>query len=313
MVTRRHIRIKVLQSVYSYKVAEKKGIADEVQFFKESTFKITDLYLSLLSLFVGLNDFIQEQLITYRTNRIEDNFSKDLKRLSENQVMQFLHSHPVLKKHIKNKKIIRWEVEFIFLKDLLHTLFASSFFESYRLEVNPSVKQDIDLVVYFFKEVIAPADYLYDYLEEKQLTWIDDLPVVNTYLIKNLKQIDIDDPSSLHFPEVHNATEDLLFGVELLEKTLQNDTDLQSEIEGKTPNWDPDRIALMDRIILKTAIAELLYFPLIPSKVTLNEYLEIAKDYSTPKSFHFVNGVLDKLVREFSAENRLNKKGRGLL
>lgn len=313
MITRRHIRIKVLQSVYSFTVAEKKGIADEVQFFKESAFKITDLYLLMLSIFIGLNDFIQEQLSTYKTNKIEDNFSNDLKHFTKNQVMQFLHSHPILKERLKNKKFIRWEIEFVFLKELLYTLFKSSVFKTHRLETSPSLKNDVNLIVYFFKEIVAPSNYLYDYLEDKQITWIDDLPVVNTFLVKSLKNIDVNQNSSLHFPELHNSTEDLLFGVELLEKTLQNDVVLQNEIEGKTPNWDSERIALMDRIILKTAIAELLYFPLIPSKVTLNEYLEIAKDYSTPKSFHFVNGVLDKIVRDFSIENRLNKTGRGLL
>ncbi len=98
-----------------------------------------------------------------------------------------------------------------------------------------------------------------------------------------------------------------------MEKVIINQEALEQELEGKTPNWEADRIAYIDLIILKIAIAELLYFPSIPAKVTLNEYLELAKDYSTPKSNHFVNGVLDKLVKEFEQENRLNKTGRGLL
>ena len=118
---------------------------------------------------------------------------------------------------------------------------------------------------------------------------------------------------SLPFPEYFKSEEDVLFGLELLEKVIANDEKLQFELEGKTPNWDADRIALLDRVILKIAITELLFFPSIPSKVTLNEYLEIAKDYSTPNSNNFVNGVLDKLVKEFEEENRLNKSGRGLL
>ena len=88
---------------------------------------------------------------------------------------------------------------------------------------------------------------------------------------------------------------------------------LLNEIEGKTPNWDPERIAFLDQVILRTAIAELLYFEEIPTKVTLNEYLEIAKDYSTPNSNNFINGVLNKLVKDFKNENRLMKSGRGLL
>ena len=95
--------------------------------------------------------------------------------------------------------------------------------------------------------------------------------------------------------------------------TISKSSEQHNEIEGKTPNWDPDRIAFLDQIILRAAIAELLYFEDIPAKVTLNEYLEIAKDYSTPNSNNFVNGVLDKLVKDFKNGNRLTKTGRGLL
>jgi N utilization substance protein B len=132
-------------------------------------------------------------------------------------------------------------------------------------------------------------------------------------LSKSFKQLKEGIPESLSFPDFEKQPEDIVFGRTLLEKVIVNDEQLQNELEGKTPNWDTDRIAQIDNVILKIAIAELLYFPSIPSKVTLNEYLEIAKDYSTPNSNNFVNGVLDKLVKEFEQENRLNKTGRGLL
>ena len=130
---------------------------------------------------------------------------------------------------------------------------------------------------------------------------------------KSFKQLQEGIPESLSFPDFEKQHEDIVFGRTLLEKVIVNDEQLQNEFGGKTPNWDTDRIAQIDNVILKIAIAELLYFPSIPSKVTLNEYLEIAKDYSTPNSNNFVNGVLDKLVKEFEQENRLNKTGRGLL
>jgi len=164
-----------------------------------------------------------------------------------------------------------------------------------------------------FKKHIASSDFLYDYLEDQNLTWIDDLPLVNTFLSKMFKQLAPDQHNSLPFPEFVKNQEDIVFGRQLLEKVIVKDEELQKELEGKTPNWDPERIARLDGVVLKIAIAELLYFPNIPIKVTLNEYLEIIKDYSTPNSNNFVNGVLDKLVKEFSLENRLNKIGRGLL
>jgi len=103
------------------------------------------------------------------------------------------------------------------------------------------------------------------------------------------------------------------FGIELFEKAIVNEEELQKELDGKTPNWDSERIANLDAILIKLAIAELFYFSNIPPKVTLNEYLEIAKEYSTPKSNLFINGVLDSLVKEYEKSNRMNKQGRGLL
>jgi N utilization substance protein B len=178
---------------------------------------------------------------------------------------------------------------------------------------NIKIADDLKLVLKIFKDHIATSSYLYDHIEDQRLTWIDDLPMVNTFMLKMLKKIKVNKPQTLLFPKPNENQEDTDFGIQLLEKVIVNDEKLQKELLGKTPNWDADRIAQLDNVILKIAIAELLYFPLIPSKVTLNEYLEIAKDYSTPNSNNFVNGVLDKLVKEFSQENRLNKTGRGLL
>ena len=145
------------------------------------------------------------------------------------------------------------------------------------------------------------------------MTWIDDLPLVNTFLLKQLKRIDLDSQSSLEFPDFNENKEDINFGIELFEKAVANEEVLQKELNGKTPNWDSERIANLDAILIKLAIAELFYFSNIPPKVTLNEYLEIAKEYSTPKSNLFINGVLDSLVKEYEKTNRMNKQGRGLL
>lgn len=105
----------------------------------------------------------------------------------------------------------------------------------------------------------------------------------------------------------------MVFANQLLTKTLLKNAALEKEIEGKTPNWDKDRIADIDSILLKMAICELLHFSSIPERVTINEYLEIAKEYSTPKSSIFINGILDKLTREYKTDGKLNKIGRGLL
>ena len=123
-----------------------------------------------------------------------------------------------------------------------------------------------------------------------------------------LRKIDHKKPQSLKFPNQKNDKEVIDFGMDLLKKTISNNEQILEDLRGKTPNWDSERIALLDQAILKTAITELLHFPSIPTKVTINEYLEIAKDYSTPNSNNFVNGVLDELVREFTKNKGLPKR-----
>jgi N utilization substance protein B len=141
---------------------------------------------------------------------------------------------------------------------------------------------------------------------------VDDFPIVNTYLAKRLRKATETSGERYFIPALLKDQQDMVFANDLLTKTLLHDAKWEKEIEGKTPNWDNDRIAEIDLIILKMAICELLNFPSIPEKVTLNEYLEIAKEYSTPKSSIFINGVLDKLAKEYKSDGRLQKIGRGL-
>jgi N utilization substance protein B len=176
-----------------------------------------------------------------------------------------------------------------------------------------SYEEDKALVITLFKEVIAPNEKIYDYFEDDKLTWVDDIPIVNTFIFKQFKKVKENQKDSYFVPKLVKDEEDLDFADELLSKTLRNSQKWEQEIEGKTPNWDKDRIADIDAILLKMAICELLNFPSIPEKVTINEFLEIAKEYSTPKSSIFINGVLDKLVKEYKDDGKLKKVGRGLL
>lgn len=314
MLTRRHIRIKVMQSVYSFSIGKQYKIDDEVKFFKESVEHTFNLYLLLIGLIKSLHAYAEQQLETIQKHNIQNQTRFIiLQKFAQNKVLIFIKEHESLSKHLNNKKLINWDLEFKYLKELFELVTSSAVFEGYMTIENITIADDIKLVSKIFKNHIATSDYLYDHIEDQRLTWIDDLPMVNTFILKMLKKIEVNKSQSLTFPKPGENQEDTDFGIQLLEKVIVNDEELQKELLGKTPNWDPDRIAQLDNVILKIAIAELLYFPLIPSKVTLNEYLEIAKDYSTPNSNNFVNGVLDKLVKEFSQENRLNKTGRGLL
>ena len=314
MLTRRHIRIKVVQSVYSFKVCEGKMLDDEIVFFKDSIAKSYDLYFLMFSLLKSIKQYVDDQLVTYNTHKIlKDQKYLKLKRLSDNRFLEFINQHKVLNKYLKNKKFISWDLEFIFTKDLVEEIISNEAFKVYLGNKNPSEKDDLEWLIKSFKNIIASSSYLYNYLEDNNLTWVDDLPVVNTFILKTLKKLKTDNLESLKFPKIDESFDDIEFGIQLLKKSILEEEKLLKELEGKTPNWGAERIAQMDKVILKIAIAEILHFPEIPTKVTINEYLEISKDYSTPNSNNFINGVLDKLVREFVDEKRMIKQGRGLL
>jgi N utilization substance protein B len=195
---------------------------------------------------------------------------------------------------------------------LIDIVKESNLFKKYMNESVSSFEADKNFIIDLYTDVIAPSDRLYEYLEDYKLTWVDDLPGINTLILKQIKQLK-SEQDSLVIPKVYKDSDDKEFVKNLFRKTVLNETELSKEYIDKTPNWDVERIAEIDTIILKMAICELLKFPSIPTKVTINEYLEIAKEYSTPKSSIFINGILDNLVKEFDRDGKLNKAGRGLL
>ena len=174
-------------------------------------------------------------------------------------------------------------------------------------------EKDREFLIGIFREIIAPNSKVYDFLEDEGITWVDDLPLVNTFILKQLKKLKPGSPEQFFMPRLLKNQEDMEFGQNLLKRTLLKHEELEKEMEGKTPNWDKERIADIDGILIRMAICEFLFFPSIPERVTINEYLEIAKEYSTPKSSIFINGILDKLVKDYKKEGKLKKTGRGLL
>ena len=314
MLTRRHVRIKIMQSVYALSNGNQNSLTDEVKFIKNSLIGVFDLYLIKLAFFKALHQHATNQHKINETQiRTQDSFAPLHQIIANNKCLIFLAEHKKLDLFISSKKMNHWELEFDYIKKIYTSLLKSQLFEGYSALTEPTDEQQIRFVVSLFKDFIAPDDSLYHYFEDLNMTWIDDLPLVNTFLLKQLKRLDLDSQSSLEFPDFNKNKEDIEFGIELFEKAIAYEGVLQKELDGKTPNWDSERIANLDSILIKLAIAELFYFSNIPPKVTLNEYLEIAKEYSTPKSNLFINGVLDSLIKEYEKTNRMNKQGRGLL
>jgi len=312
MLTRRHIRVKVMQVIYALALSREGSLETQQKFLNQSVAQTFTLYLLILALFRELHQLAQEHVKKGSRKYLKTEGQTTPLRLAENQVLKQISDNAKLGEALGKRKLKQWYLNEEYVKILLKEILQSDLYREY-VSKPAGYPEDREFLAATFRELIAPNEKVYEFLEDEGITWVDDLPLVNTFLLKQLKKIKPESPESYFLPPLLKNREDMDFAVELLKKTLLKGAELEAEIEGKTPNWDKERIAEMDAILLKMAIAELLYFPSIPERVTINEYLEIAKEYSTPKSSIFINGVLDKLTRDYRASGRLKKSGRGLL
>ncbi|MDF0706445.1 MAG: transcription antitermination factor NusB [Bacteroidota bacterium] len=314
MLTRRHIRVKVMQCIYALVQSKDDSLQKQEKFLRVSIENMYVLYLLILSLLAELHR-LAEKHVSHASKKYvateEDNYPNPKKFVNNRLLMQLVNNE-ALKAELSNRKLNNWYLNDEYVKIIYKEVVSSDIYKEYMSGGEDDYTNDREVVLQLFKEIIAPNEKIYDYFEDDKLTWVDDFPIVNTFLVKRLKKAKPDSEDRFFLPALLKDQQDMDFANELLTKTLLNDAKWEKEIEGKTPNWDNDRIAEIDSIILKMAICELLNFPSIPEKVTLNEYLEIAKEYSTPKSSIFINGVLDKLAKEYKSDGRLQKIGRGL-
>lgn len=304
-----------MQCIYALVQAKDDSLQKQEKFLKFSIDNMYSLYLLILGLFIELHQLAQKHVNHSSKKYIstEDDKYPDQERFVKNQLLLQIAENTLLNEELKKRKLDNWNIHSEYVKIIYNEIRESDLYKSYMQSEKSGYEDDKNFLITLFKEIIAPNDKIYEYFEDDQLTWIDDVPIINTYLVKRLNKALPTANEKFFLPRLLKDDQDMVFANELLTKTLLNDAEWEKEIEQKTPNWDNDRIAEVDFILLKMAICELLNFPSIPEKVTLNEYLEIAKEYSTPKSSIFINGVLDKLVKEYKASGKLQKVGRGLL
>lgn len=314
MLNRRHLRIKVLQALYSwFQVGEQDYAKGEKELLK-SIDKIYDLYLYYL-LFFG-------ELHRHALNKIEESRNKKLPRpedlnpntkFVDNKVLLLLSESAALEIASKNRKIY-WNTEQELVRKVFNEIRKSEVYEKYMNDPGRMFDQDKDFLVAVFKEFIANSEALLAYFEELSISWLDDIDLVCGAVIKTIKGLqETDDAHWKLMPLYKDEEEDMAFVKQLFRKTIMNDVETESQISNKTENWELERIAAMDMLLMKMAINEAREFSTIPVKVTLNEYIEISKFYSTPKSNSFINGILDKVFAELKNSGAIKKVGRGLI
>lgn len=313
MLNRRHLRVKVLQALYAYyQSTDADAYVAEKELFK-SVDRIYELYIYLLLTF--------EELQRQGERRIEEAKNKmrpteeDLnpnRKLVDNQVIQILANHEELRQYSEKLKV-NWvgdEKQELFRKMYLEIRESETYFE-FMNNGQEGFEEDKAFMVALFKTDIANFQHLYNFFEELSIHWLDDIDLTCSMVLKTIKSFEQDGNNPI-LPLYKDEEDERKFIQQLLKKTIQMDKENEALIDELTSNWELDRIARMDIILMKMAITELQIFNNIPTKVTLNEYIEISKFYSTPKSNGFINGVLDKAISRLESQGMIQKAGRGL-
>lgn len=314
MLNRRHIRLKVMQILYALKGNEKEDLKTDERFLLQSIESMYDLYLLMLSILIEVQIKSEDFLLKSQKKHLATSEEKNPNhKFLNNQTLNLLKNNSLLKDELNRRKLNNWQHDNEYVDIIFRALLESDLYKSYMSTKTSSFNEDKAFVIDVYKSIIAPDEKLYGYLEDKNITWLDDFPVVNTTILKLLRKLNPNKEERHFIVKLFKDLDDKEFALELLKKTKLNLDEFSQEIQAKTTNWDKDRIANMDFVILQMAICEFQKFPSIPVKVTINEYLEIAKEYSTPKSSVFINGVLDNIVKEYDDKGTLNKTGRGLM
>ncbi len=312
MLNRRQVRIKVFHALYAFFQGEENDRARFDKALNKSFDDLFDLFLLELNFIVLVRKLAQERLETEEKKYFpSEDKVKQYRFLAENSLLTKLDENLFLEDKLSKLPYSLTEEQSI-ISGVLDEVMATEWMEDLNLE-NINFAKESEVVINIFNDFVAPNEDLHHVFLEKNIHWADDIPLVNTSMLKYLKGIKASDDKYAALPLKISDEEIIPFGRSLFIKTLNNSESTEKIVTENVRNWELDRIALVDLILIKMAITEFLEFKEIPVKVTMNEYIEICKDYSTPKSKVFVNGVLDKSQKLLKEQGKLVKSGRGLL
>jgi len=319
MLSRRHLRIKALQALYAFTQSHNDNLVLGEKDLLKSINKLYEIYIYQLSLLLEVH--------AYAVKRLEENKQKFLPtkddlapntRFIDNVFLKQLSENKDLSRYTNTFKIL-WAEQEEMIRKLYIGMRELPEYQEYMKKPISSYEDDKEVVQQIVKKVFTRSELLQFFYEEKNIHWSDDFYTANLLVVKTIKSWDESWDEMQKLPLLFKEqvgggeNEDREFLIQLFRKTIVKDEEYSVLIENKVKNWEMDRIAVMDILLIKMAIVELLEFPSIPIKVTLNEYIELAKMFSTPKSKIFINGILDKMIVELKAQKKIKKMGRGLI
>ena len=313
MVSRRYLRVKVLQAIYAVEKNPKEDFCVSEKNLDKAVQNCQVLSVHFLSLL--------PELARYRTLRLEEMKEKinptenDLNpntKFIDNKVIKQIEENTSIKQFCVNYKV-DWSDRYDFIAQIYHEIANSDFYQHYLTSSQQSYKEDKELVLEVLSKTFAESELLHWFLEEKNVHWFDDYNDALLAAYKNVEKYKENQPDNVALIPLFKDEEDITFFKELFRKTLVNNADYQKRIDEKLQRWESERVMEIDTILMKMAMCELTQFQTIPVKVTINEYIELAKLYSSRKSGVFINGILDNIVTDLRNEGKLQKMGRGLI
>lgn len=312
MLNRRYLRIKVLQSLYSFFHDEKKDMVKQEKDLLKSIETIYDLYIYLILIFKEIRlsaDRLMEERKRKRLPTAED--LNPNRKFVDGALLLKINSSLSLANEKTNRRLGWTSEEDSLIKSLYTKIIALPDYVAYMADEEKSFEKEKKLLITIYKKLISEDESLKQHLFETNIHWSSDFLLVNVCVAKTLEGCTED--KDFELMPLYKADDDKDFMIELFRKTILTDSENIALITEKIANWEPDRIATMDFILMKMALSEVMSFPGIPVKVTLNEYIEISKLYSSPKSNTFINGILDAIVKDLKKKGKFTKVGRGLI
>lgn len=318
MINRRFLRVKVLQAVYAYQESGEDFVENGIKHLIDSIEKLRDLFVWQISFLVETKRFAE--------NRIEENKHKNFPtpddlnpnmRYVENRVLVALENNKDLRKEEERLKI-NWADHQDIVRGYYNKMRETEEYKQYMSDSVDNFDHDKKFIVKMINEYFADLEVLQDFYEEKSIFFVDDYHLVSSMLVKFFTEMKANFSENTSLPSIYKTgndpvNEDKEFVKNLFRKVLLHDSEYGKMVGENTSNWEKERVCIMDMIILKLAITEFCCFPYIPVKVTMNEYIEISKYFSTPKSKIFVNGILDRILKKLNDQGAVVKKGIGLL
>jgi N utilization substance protein B len=313
MISRRLLRIKALMALYAFNRREDESPAQAETELMYSIGKTCDLYHYLLLLVLEVADIATEkidQALLKRMPTPEDLNPK--KRFIDNQLIAQLRKNLVFKNYLSAKKL-SWVNNSHITRLMYNKMISWDLYEEYMKSENHNYQSDKKFIINLVTDLFLNSEDLHSNLEEQSIYWNDDIEYVSAMVEKTLKKFKSDSGENTSLMPLFKNKEDEEFVKILFRKSILHSKEYSELIDKNTTNWEVERIALMDILVMQLAVTEIVEFPEIPVKVTLNEYIEIAKYYCTSKSSTFVNGILDNIVKEIREKGLFNKFGRGLV